>query len=222
MSKWRSEWAQKKCEVATKLNRGDSGGSYGEAVLILCAALSAFAAEVWPGTGIDRKRFVHLLKRFSLPRLSCTRISVPILAAHLRQKRKRSALRRLQRAYLNFGHSRVVTGHDVDKTEREIMSVCPRLSRREIRDCSYAALLYRELRSAYVHEYRPGKKADSWPMTQRDDAQVSYLNWVNDPDRHIHFHASWLLELVAEVAKALDQLPSRLPARKPKRWWVDG
>ena len=218
MSKWHSEWAAKTCEVATRLSRGESGASYGEAVLILCAALSAFAAEVWPGTGIDRKRFIHLLKRFSRAALSPTVISVPILAAHLRQKRKKGSLRRLKQAYLNFGSTRVVTGHDVDKTEKEIRSLCPRLSRREIRDCSYAALLYRELRSAYVHEYRPGKKADSWPMTQKDDVQVSYVNWVNDPDRHIHFHVAWLSELVSEVAKALDQLPSRLPARKPTRW----
>jgi hypothetical protein len=123
---------------------------------------------------------------------------------------------------LNFGRSRVVTGDDVDKTEKEIISVCPRLGRREIRDCSYAALLYGELRSAYVHEYRPGEKANSWSMTRRDDVQVSYVNWVNDPDRHIHFHISWLSRLVAEVARALDGLPSRLPARKPKHWWVDG
>ena len=222
MTKWRSEWAGKKCELALKLDRGESGGSYGEAVLILCAALSALAAEVWPGTGIDRKRFVHLLKRFPPPKLFSTLVSVPILAASLRKKRKKGALRRLLQAYLNFGHSRVVTGHDVDKTETEIMSVCPTLKRREIRDCSYASLLYRELRSAYVHEYRPGKKADSWAMTGRDDAQVSYVNWVNDPDRHIHFHVAWLSELVNETAKAIDQLSSRLPARKPKRWWIDG
>jgi hypothetical protein len=222
MSKWRNEWATSKCELALKLSRGESGGSYAEAVLILCAALSALAAEVWPGTGIDRRRFVHLLKRFAPPRLSSTLVSVPILAGYLRKKRKKGALKRLQQAHLNFGHSQVVTGHDVDRTERDIISVCPKLDKREIRDCCYASLLYRELRSAYAHEYRPGKKANAWAITQRDDAQVSYVNWVNDPDRHIHFHVSWLSELVAEVAKALDRLPSRLPARKPKHWWVDG
>lgn len=222
MSKWRSEWAARKCELALRLDRGESGGSYGEAVLILCSALSALAADVWPGTGIDRRRFVHLLKRFAPRNLSTTLISVPLLHAFLRKTRKKGALRRLRKAYLDFGHSRVLTGHDVDKTEQEIKSVCSRFSRTEIRACSYAALLYRELRSAYVHEYRPGRKADSWAITARTDAQVSYVNWSNDPDRHIHFHVNWLSDLVKAVAKAVDQLPNRLPARKPKRWWIDG
>lgn len=222
MNKWRSEWTAKKCELALRLSRGEIGGSYGEAVLILCAALSALAADVWPGANIDRRRFVHLLKRFAPRNLSATLISVPLLYASLRKTRKTATRRRLRQTYLNFGHSQVVTGDDVDKTELEIKSVCPRLSTKEIRACSYASLLYRELRSAYVHEYRPGKKADSWPITGRTDAQVSYVNWSNDPDRHIHFHVGWLSDLVKEIARAIDRLPSRLPARKPKRWWVDG
>lgn len=222
MNKWRSEWAAKKSEIALKLNGGACGGSYGEAVLILCAALSALAAEVWPGTGIDRKRFVHLLKRFSTPQLSATSISMPILAASLRRKRKRGTLKHLRRSYLNYGHSQVLTGDEVDKSEKQVLSVCPSLTSREIRECSYANLLYRELRSGYVHEYRPRGKADSWAMTGRDSAHVSYVNWANDPDRHIHFHVAWLSALLAETAKAVDDISSRLPLRKPKHWWSDG
>ena len=222
MNRWRSEWAGQKCEVALKLACGESGGSYGEAVLILCAALSALAAEVWPGTGIDRRRFVHLLKRFAPTRLSAKRISVPILAASLRRKRKRGALRRLHKAYLNFDRSLVITGRDVDRTEAEIMAVCPNLKNKDIRECSYASLLYRELRSAYVHEYRPGRKTDSWPMTGRGDTEISYVSWANDPDRHIHFHVAWLSSLLRETASTIDKLSSRLPARKPKPWLFDG
>ena len=222
MTTWRSEWADKKSKLALELGNGGCGASYGEAVLILCAALSAFAAEVWPGTGIDRKRFVQLLMRFSPSDLSPTLISVPILAGYVRKQRRRGALRRLHQSFLNFGHSRVVTGHDVDKPEKEILSVCPSLKKREMRDFSYASLLYREVRSGYVHEYRPGGRADSWAMAARNDVHVSYVNWANDPDRHIHFHVPWLCALVTETAKAVDGISKRLPLRKPKRWWSDG
>ncbi len=58
METWRTEWIQKKNEIALDLAAGQCGGSYGEAVIILCAALSALAADVWPGRGIDRVRFV--------------------------------------------------------------------------------------------------------------------------------------------------------------------
>lgn len=222
MDKWRSKWAAKKQKLALDLSQGACGGSYGEAVLILCAALSALAAEVWPGTNIDRKRFVHFLKRFAAPELSATSISVPILAASLRRTRKRGALKRLRKAYLNYDHSRVLTGREVDRSEREILSVCPSLKRKEVRECSYANLLYRELRSGYVHEYRPRGKAVSWPMTQDKNAHVSYVNWVHDPDRHIHFHVTWLSALVSATAKAADEISHRLPLHKPNRWWLDG
>lgn len=222
MEKWRSEWTAKKQKLALELSQGACGGSYGEAALILCAALSALAAEVWPGTNIDRKRFVHFLKRFATPELSATSISVPILVASLRRKRKRGPLKRLRQAYLNYDPSQVLTGRDVDKSEREIFSACPSLKRKEVRECSYANLLYRELRSGYVHEYRPRGKTVSWPMTQDRNAQVSYFNWVHDPDRHIHFHVTWLSALVTTSAKAVDEISHRLPLRKPRRWWIDG
>lgn len=219
---WRSEWASKKQKLALELSRGACGGSYGEAVLILCAALSALAAEVWPGVNIDRRRFVQFLKQFAAPELSATLISVPILAASLRSKQKRGPLERLKQAYLDYDPSQVLTGQEVDRSEEEILSVCPSLGLKEVRDCSYANLLYRELRSGYVHEYRPTGKTVSWPMTQDKKAHVSYFNWIHDPDRHIHFHVGWLSALTTTSARAVDDISHRLPLRKPRRWWIDG
>jgi len=188
----------------------------------LCAALSALAAEVWPGMNIDRRRFVQFLKRFAAPGLNATSISVPILAASLRRRRKRGPLKRLRQAYLNYNPSQVLTGRDVDGSEREIFLVCPSLKRKEVRECSYANLLYRELRSGYVHEYRPRGKTVSWPMTRDRDSHVSYFNWINDPDRYIHFHVTWLSALTTTSARAVDEISHRLPLRKPRRWWIDG
>ena len=227
MAAWGSEWARQKCNLALSLSSGKCGGAYSEAVLILCAALNALAADVWPSERIDRKRFVELLKRFSPGTLSPTQISVPLLCASLRRRRKKrpakpATARKMAQMYLDFEHARVIVGSEVDTSEREILKLFPNLTKEEVRACSYANLLYTELRSGYAHEYRPGKRADSFPMTTRKDAQISYVNCLDARDRQIHFHMTWLSQLVIETAKAIDALPSRIPARKPKRWWVDG
>ena len=62
MATWRTDWVTEKKRIALCLANGECGGSYGEAVLILCAVLSALAADIWPGKGIDQMRFVELLK----------------------------------------------------------------------------------------------------------------------------------------------------------------
>ena len=74
----------------------------------------------------------------------------------------------------------------VDKSEKEVMDICQTLSLEEVRQHSYANLLYKEVRSGYVHEYRPGNRADSSPMTGNPNVQVSYVNWANQ-DRRIYF-----------------------------------
>ena len=220
--KWRAKWATEKCAIALDLARGKCGGSYGEAVLILCTALSAMAAEAWPGPGIDRKRMVQLLRRFAPDNLRSTLISVPILVWALRKKRKRGSAARVRKAFLNYQPSLLVTGDNVDRTERQIIQVAPRLKPRELREFSYANILYRELRSPYVHEFRPGKRVTSWSMIGAEDAHVSYVNWVHDPDRHIHFHVDWLAELVKGTAIAMDEVGGKMPLRKPRRWWIGG
>jgi len=65
METLRTKLTEKKNGILCNLEAGQCGGSYGEAVIILCAALSAVAADVWPGKGIDRVRFVQLLKDFA-------------------------------------------------------------------------------------------------------------------------------------------------------------
>jgi hypothetical protein len=65
METWRTEWIQEKNEIALKLAAGQCGGSYSEATIILCAALSALASSMWPRRRIDQVRFVQLLKDFA-------------------------------------------------------------------------------------------------------------------------------------------------------------
>ena len=216
-------WTQEKTEIARKLDAGQCGGSYSEAVIILCAILSTLAAKVWPRRrGIDRVRFVELLRSFSPPRLDATRISIPLLVGYLRTSRRIDESEAIRGVFLNYDPSRILTGDDVDRPETEILSVCQGLSPKELREHSYANLLYGKIRSAYAHTYRPGQGADSWPMTRREDATVSYIKWVRDSDRRIHFHLRWISELTLAVARAMDDEAHTLPRSEPQQWWVCG
>jgi hypothetical protein len=224
---WRRDWVTEKCEIATALARGEAGGSYSEAAILVCATLSALAAEVWPGRNIDRARFIELLVRLGpTPNIPMT-ISVPLLVGHVELTSSKSSAKLLMDTFLPFSATRVVTGQDVDKSEREVLSICSDLSTKDIRKVSYACLLYEEIRSAYAHEYKPGPKADSWPMTMADDQSVSYVNrliaaGIPETSRLIHFHVAWLTKLAVGMAMDIDTHRASLPRPAPASWWIDG
>jgi hypothetical protein len=228
MDPWRTEWANNKKDIAYRLNSGECGGSYGDAVLILCAVLSGLAAEVWPGDGKDRKRFVELLKQFATPKLEATKISIPLLIASLSARGKASEVTAIQKAFPKNSLGNVLIGDEVDKNEAEILVVCgDAVSLKELRNCSYANLLYREVRCGYVHEYKPGKKADSCSLTQKPGVRVSYVGWIDvnnpdrEPDQHIHFALEWIADLATCIAGVVDDV-SNLPFLDPPQWWVEG
>ncbi|MEW8070929.1 MAG: hypothetical protein AB2826_10945 [Candidatus Thiodiazotropha sp.] len=221
METWRQYWTKEKNEIALRLHNGECGGSYGESVIILCAVISALSADVWPGRNIDRVRFVELLKKFASSELAVDKISTPLLIAKLQGDNKINECDKLKKGLLNVDYSLVVTGNDVDKYENEILKACDSLSLKEIREQSYANILYTEIRSGYAHEYRPGKRADSWPMT-REETTISYINWADRPNRNIHFHVQWLSNVALSVAKAIDEIDNKIPLEIPNKWWVHG
>src|SRR6266513_293678 len=104
----RSEWVNSKAEIATRLDRRECGGSYGEAIIILCATISAMAAEVWPGQNIDRRRFVQFLIEFSNQPPFVATVSTPLLVGHLRDDEKTAEAVTLKKALLDFVTSRIV------------------------------------------------------------------------------------------------------------------
>jgi hypothetical protein len=226
---WRFEWVSQKCKIASALARGEAGGSYSEAVILVCAVLNALAAEVWPGTRIDKARFVELLVRLgSLPHEPQT-ISVPLLVRHLEATSPANAAL-LRKNFLDFSKTRVVTGLEIDSTESELISLCPGLTPTVVRKYSYACLLYEEVRSSYAHEYKPGEKADSWPMTMASGQSVSYVNRLLTTDtyeaietiRLVHFHIEWLTKLAEDLALYIDGISTTLPYPLPSKWWKDG
>lgn len=219
----RRNWARQKAGIARRLAGGESGAGYGEAALILCGAISAMAAEAWPGDRIDRRRFVEFVVRFSALSIRPETISVPLLVSSLRDSNGfEGEAHVVRRAFLNFEDSRILAAADVDRPEREIQGVCQTLPLKLLRASSYADVLYRRIRSSYAHEYRPAAKTMSWPMTADDAAGVSYGNWIDDPDRHIHFHVTWLADLVVDLGERSEREAIRFPLARPERWWIDG
>lgn len=222
MDTWRTAWASNKRDIALHLARRECGGSYGEAVIILCAAISAMAADAWPGRAKDRVRFVQLLKEFAPASSVVTRISIPLLVGSLRQQDRDTERSALEEAFLPFDRSRVLTGDDVDRSEGDILAVCTSLQLSELRACSYATLLYEEVRSGYGHEYGPGSRADSLSMSGTRTAPVSYVNLVPEPDRRIHFHVEWIASVALGVAAAVDAASKTLSREDPVQWWLNG
>ena len=217
---WRTRWVTDKCNIALALESGQVGAGYSEAAILVCATLNALAAEVWPGRGLDRVRFVELLIKMTPSSPSPATISVPLLVQHLRTESLTAEADTLVRALMPFGSSLVITGSDVDKSEFDLLSICPTIPVGLLRKNSYACLLYEDVRSSYAHEYRPGGRADSWPMTMLQGQCVSYVNKVTK--RHVHFHIEWLARIAIERAKSIDASDATLPLARPTTWWIEG
>lgn len=218
---------REKCEIAEALSRGEAGGTYSESTILVCAALSALSAEIWPGRGIDRKRFVELLVRLGASTTISRSISVPLLVQHLAVTGDQANAAALTKALLAFSPTRIVTGPEVDRAEAEVLALCPSLDLKAIREHSYACLLYEEVRCSYAHEYRPGNRADSWAMTQYIGQAVSYVNRLLEPGtprtgRFIHFHIEWLSQMAVNLAGSVDNLASTIPRPVSAAWWIDG
>lgn len=214
---------QEKLRIVSCLTQPPCSGSYAEAAIILCGILSAFAAEMWPGKGIDKKRFIELLVRCGTYRAYLRTISVPLLVADLELAGEMTDARTL-RATFHLNEAQVFTGIQVDASEEKLVSLLPNMTLEKIRTLSYAHLLYDDVRSSYAHEYGPGAKAGSRPMARQPDAKVSYINRLNDNDRTIrliHFHMNFLADLVSDLASALDSEPT-LPRAHPTTWWMQG
>lgn len=232
---WRTEFALRKQRLALRLVTKEYGGSYGDEVMMLCAVITALAAEVWPGKGKDRHRFVEVLKDFARE-LKTTHISIPLLSGYLRLQKGREVEKgQLEGIFTNDSLVLTRDGDVVDRSEEEIIAICPKLTCKEIRACSYANLLYTEIRSGYAHEYRPGNRAVSSLISSVQPAVVSYENWSNDPkskdyseeqtDWRIYFNADWIGDVAVAVAKAMDaagEFKRPVSDQPVAGWWLDG
>ncbi|MCG8093847.1 MAG: hypothetical protein JAZ17_09510 [Candidatus Thiodiazotropha endolucinida] len=218
---WLKKWTEKKIALALELERGQCNGSYAEAVIILCSVISAIAADIWPGEGLDRKRFVELLTEYSDESLHLKRVSIPLLISYLRKNGSTKEIEILTKRFMPSCHTLVITGDDVDKYEQEIFSVCPKLVLKTVRANSYANILYKEVRCGYVHQYTTGDRAESWPMSSKNEhGYVSYVNRADLPDRLIYFDTNWLVKVIHSIVNKLDDKINEINNKSFNNWWL--
>jgi|SRR5438067_937269 len=213
------------------LDQGECNGSCPDACVLLSALLSGIAAELWPGEGFDRRRFVELWVRFADPKLVPSLISVPLLRRSFRDAGRLAdvtALEEARREMFGLGNGcLVLVGDRVDMTEAELLTVLPKADRKEFRVYSYPSLFYKHIRSNLVHEYKLSEDAASHFAT-RLQANVSYVNRADPAGmelsrRLIHFHIEWLANIVRSIASNVAPLIENyqtLP--QPPNWWVSG
>jgi hypothetical protein len=208
--------------VAEALGNGAGGGDYSDACTLIAALISGIAADLWPGEGKDRKRFVELWSRHASSAIDPNMISVPLLRRWLRENGRIAESEDLAKARPKvFGggyNSRVVTSAESDMTEAEVQRLCPSLTLRQIRDWSYPVIFYAHVRSPLVHEAHLGDRAAGAPMTERDEVAVSYVN--RSGTRQLHFHLPWLIEIARSIAHAAEPSVNPRPLPDPSRWWA--
>jgi hypothetical protein len=170
---------------------------------------------------------VELWAKYANPALSPNLISVPLLLNHL-DDRGDHALAEKIRATRSWAFDapgipdmRIVTGEQVDQSEAELARLDPELTAERLRRYCYGNLFYKHVRSGYTHEGHPTIFASRYSMAERA-APVSYVNYVDKPNRRIYFSVDWVAELIESVSSSAEPLLYSLTLREPKTWWIDG
>jgi len=168
MSSKIEEWVERKLETAERLGRGEAGGGYPEACLVISAVLSGIASDLWPGKRIDQRRFVEMWVRYAPDDLGANLISLPALIKTLEgrdQIKSASTLRATCPETLGIGYEFIVArGEQVDLTAEGVLRLCPELETKLVREHAYSSLFYDQVRCMYSHEYKLGEFATEVPM----------------------------------------------------------
>lgn len=181
--------------------------------LILMSVISACAAYRWPGEGFDRKRFVESLIRFSPPRLRLDSISIgALLEKHLISEGDTpwGALGQM---------TDIFKGDEIDCSFHAASLRFPHLASKDLKDASYASLIYRWLRCGYAHNYWAAGNSTHVPAAQ-SSAQISYIGRLQANGNLVRiaaFHLDYLIEVTQQqVASLSDQA-----LQKPRVWWLE-
>ena len=226
LAQWRKDWIASRVTLACELNKGACGGTYAEATVILCNVLSAIAAHLWEGRGIDRARFIELLVRYASLTPNCKTVSVDLLIQSLSDKKLVAEMRK---DLLPSIDDIKIWGEDKDKSIEELKIAYPALGVKQLKEHTYANILYTRLRSGLIHEYDVGQGVSEYPAIAKDLRQIGKIPYLNVmtlevingrhiSKRKIHFHISWLSELVLSVANNPALPDDKMP--HPKPWWI--
>jgi hypothetical protein len=228
---WRLELAERKISTFTELH-ADNKITYGDAILVLTAVISALASQCWPGKSLDRCRFNQLLVDYAPETRT---ISVPLLMKHFESNGKTDLASTLKSHFdscIPLGS--IPRGDIVDLSEKDVEKLLGAPCRIEVRKHSYANLLYEELRCSYSHEFKPGDRVrvhrPSWlylepgvfyqPYSRRD-SNISE-NPLEPSSYQIYFDLTWIGKVLKKCSIAVDKAAKRLRRKPPIKWWITG
>lgn len=221
------KWLNSKLELATLLVEEKGEEAEPDAQILLCCAISGFAAVLWPGTGLDRQRFIQLLIEFSPIHERLKRISTPVLASNLRNSKNSKSAKVLSDKYFPGHPTEMLDPEQVDRPESEIISIFPSLKLKKIRKASYASIIYTDLRCALVHEYSLSPNLTDFNLFGNTDTPtyVNIQTIAGQRRRVLHLPINYIKTILKETADNLfEYWASSTSWTKPipSSWWADG
>lgn len=199
-------------ELVEALESSFTAAAYADLVLIITAVLSACASVRWPGTGIDKRRFVELLVKQSPEDFHTDWVSVPALI-------NEGFIAERDTPYGLPGKStQVFYDQEIDLAFEEAKVKYSQVPVRQLCKHSYACLIYEWLRCGYAHEYCPHENVTHVPASHRK-ARVSYIgrSTHNGLKRMVSFHIDYLKDLAQHHVSNLPEESSPTP----NLWWID-
>jgi hypothetical protein len=193
------------------LLHSDIAVHYNDLALILCAVLSACAAQRWPGSGVDRKRFVELLVKISPPDYHTDWVAVPALIADGLVDEKDTL-------YV-ANETRIFTDEEIDLPILDAATRYPQVDLKKLKTHTYASLIYVWLRNGYAHEYLANKNI-THVQASRHQARVSYIGrgvLGGGIQRMTSFHLDYLIALAEYHASEV----VKNPTTQPEKWWLE-
>jgi hypothetical protein len=144
-----SKYLEDKIRLVNELCASQIRVGYEDLALIFCAVISACAARKWEGPNIDRKRFVELLTNHSPSEVCTSWVSIAALI-------NKNLIDEADTPSAN-DETRIFRDKEIDLPLADAGKKYQHVKVRDLKNCSYAALIYGWLRCGYAHEYAPNQ-----------------------------------------------------------------
>ena len=206
------EFLQDRIRLVNELFESEIRIHYADLALILCTVLSSCSALRWPGERIDRRRFIELLIQQSPAEAHTSWVSIPALI-------NKGLISESETSYGAPGQStRIFRDEEIDLSLHDAAIKYPRLKMRDLKQSTYAALIYAWLRCGYAHQYSASEYVTHIEASS-SKARLSYIG-RNDRmglKRMTSFHLDYLIALAEFHARSLPESTSP----QPRQWWLD-
>ena len=190
-----------------------------DAQIILCCALGAIAATIWPGHRIDKFRYNELLTQYCSQIPLPSQISIPSLVESFKGKPEEILIKK----EFNFDSNKKTAAHEIDCDELTVLKKVPTLPLAKVREASYASIIYRDLRCGLVHTYALQERLIDWVPGGANEL----VYFSNNGSSVLFVPYEYIERVVKSTAEAVfdywvstsDFIRSLNP---PAKWWIEG